>query len=138
LENVITEDNAPRIKAKIIAEGANGPTTPEADEILHERNIFLIPDILANAGGVTVSYFEMVQNQINYFWTEEEVKSKLKQIMQSAFHDVLVLSKEHNVPMRVASYLLALQRIGYAMQTRKRSFVGKKVSYPTAQVSPIQ
>ena len=135
LENVITAENAPRIKAKIIAEGANGPTTPEADEILHKRNIFLIPDILANAGGVTVSYFEMVQNQINYFWTEEEVKSKLKQIMQSAFHDVLVLSKEHNVPMRVASYLLALQRISYAMQTRKRSFVRKQASDPTPSVS---
>jgi glutamate dehydrogenase len=138
LENVITAENASRIKAKIIAEGANGPTTPEADEILHERNIFLIPDILANAGGVTVSYFEMVQDQINYFWTEEEVRSKLKHIMQSAFHDVLVLSKEHNVPMRVASYLLALQRIGYAMQTRKRSFVRKQVSQPIARVSQSQ
>lgn len=123
LENVITEENAPRIKAKIIAEGANGPTTPEADKIFHERNIFLIPDILANAGGVTVSYFEMVQNHMNYFWTVEEVQSKLKQIMQTAFHDVLVLSKEHNVPMRIAAYMLALSRISYAMRTRKRSLI---------------
>ncbi len=121
LENVITAENAPRIKAKIIAEGAYGPTTPEADEILHERNIFLIPDILANAGGVTVSYFEMVQNQMNYFWAVEEVREKLKNIMQTAFRDVLAISKEHNVPMRVAAYMLAVGRIGYAIRTRKRS-----------------
>jgi glutamate dehydrogenase len=128
LENVITTENAHRIKAKIIAEGANGPTTPEADLILHEQKVFLIPDILANAGGVTVSYFEMVQNQINYFWTVEEVHSKLKQIMQTAFHDVLVLSKEHDVPMRVAAYMLALSRISFAMQTRKHSFSLKRVT----------
>jgi glutamate dehydrogenase len=134
LENVITAENAPRIKAKIIAEGANGPTTPEADVIIHERKIFLIPDILANAGGVTVSYFEMVQDQINYFWTVEEVHSKLKQIMQTAFRDVLVLSKEHNVPMRIAAYMLALNRIGYAMQIRKRSFTSKRFTQPRPKV----
>ncbi|MFW9831909.1 MAG: Glu/Leu/Phe/Val dehydrogenase [Candidatus Thorarchaeota archaeon] len=127
LENVITAENAPRIKAKIIAEGANGPTTPEADEILHERNIFLIPDILANAGGVTVSYFEMVQNQMNYFWTVEEVRNKLKNTMQTAFRDVLAISKEHNVPMRIGAYMLAVGRIGYAIRTRKRSLFSKPI-----------
>jgi glutamate dehydrogenase len=133
LENVITTENAPRVKAKIIAEGANGPTTPEADEILHQRQIFLIPDILANAGGVTVSYFEMVQDQINYFWTVEEVQSKLEHIMRTAFNDVLRISKEHDVPMRIASYMLALNRIGYAMQTRKRSLMKQRVIQPTPQ-----
>ncbi|MDO8055326.1 MAG: Glu/Leu/Phe/Val dehydrogenase, partial [Candidatus Hermodarchaeota archaeon] len=133
LENVITAENAPRIKAKIIAEGANGPTTPEADEILHQQQIFLIPDVLANAGGVTVSYFEMVQDQINYFWTVEEVQSKLEHIMRTAFKDVLQLSTEHNVPMRIAAYMLALSRIGYAMQTRKRSLMRRRTFQPTPQ-----
>ncbi len=123
LENVITEENAPRIKAKIIAEGANGPTTPKADEIIHQKGIFLIPDILANAGGVTVSYFEMVQNQMNYFWTVEEVHSKLEKIMQTAFRDVFAISKEQDVPMRIAAYMLAVSRIGYAFRTRKRSLI---------------
>ncbi len=134
LENVITAENAPRIKAKIIAEGANGPTTPEADVIIHQQKIFLIPDILANAGGVTVSYFEMVQNQINYFWTIEEVHSKLKQIMQTAFHDVLVLSKEHDVPMRIAAYMLALSRISYAMQMRRRSSTKERAKPPKQRI----
>jgi len=138
LENVITAENAPRIKAKIIAEGANGPTTPEADELLHERNIFLIPDILANAGGVTVSYFEMVQDHMNYFWTVEEVQSKLKQIMQTAFHEVHTLAKEKNVPMRIAAYMVALKRIGYAMETRKRSFVTRRVLQPLQPVEQTQ
>ncbi len=130
LENVITEENAPRIKAKIIAEGANGPTTPNADEIIHQRGIFLIPDILANAGGVTVSYFEMVQNQMNYFWTVEEVRSKLEKIMQTAFRDVLAISKEHDVPMRIAAYMLAVSRIGYAFRTRKRSLIMERLTRP--------
>ena len=123
LENQLTSDNAPRIKAKIVAEGANGPTTPEADEILHERGIFLIPDILANAGGVTVSYFEQVQNQMNYYWSEEEVRTKLETIMQTAFHNVLTISKEYNVSMRIAAYILAVKRIAYAIRIRKRTLV---------------
>ncbi len=130
LENVITAENAPRIKAKVIAEGANGPTTPEADEILHQQNIFLIPDILANAGGVTVSYFEMVQNQMNYFWTVEEVREKLQKIMNTAFHEVLAISKEHDVPMRIAAYMLAISRIGYVMRTRKSLTTKRHLSIP--------
>ncbi|MDO8124338.1 MAG: glutamate dehydrogenase, partial [Candidatus Hermodarchaeota archaeon] len=130
LENVITAENAPRIKAKVIAEGANGPTTPEADEILHQQNIFLIPDILANAGGVTVSYFEMVQNQMNYFWTVEEVREKLQKIMNTAFHEVLAISKEYDVPMRIAAYMLAVSRIGYVMRTRKSLTPKSHLSIP--------
>jgi glutamate dehydrogenase len=128
LENVITAENAPRIKAKVIAEGANGPTTPEADEILYQQNIFLVPDILANAGGVTVSYFEMVQNQMNYFWSVEEVREKLQKIMKTAFREVHAISKEHDVPMRIAAYMLAVSRIGYVMRTRKSLIAKKRLS----------
>jgi glutamate dehydrogenase len=123
LENVITKDNASRVKAKIVAEGANGPTTPEADVILHNRGIFLIPDILANAGGVTVSYFEQVQNQMNYYWTEEEVNAKLEKIMRNAFRNVLKISKDYGVPMRVAAFILAVKRIAYAIKTRKSTLI---------------
>jgi glutamate dehydrogenase len=119
LENQITSENAGQIKAKIVAEGANGPTTPEADVILHDRGIFLIPDILANAGGVTVSYFEQVQNQMNYYWTVEEVRTKLELIMRSAFRSVIKLSREHDVPMRTAAFMLAVSRIAAAIKTRK-------------------
>jgi glutamate dehydrogenase/leucine dehydrogenase len=123
LENVITKENAPQIKAKIIAEGANGPTTPDADEIIHRRGIFIIPDILANAGGVTVSYYEQVQNAINYYWTKDDVQSRLENTMRTAFRDVLGISKEHDVPMRLAAYMLAIKRIAFAVKTRKRSLV---------------
>ena len=123
LENQITQENAQRIKAKIVAEGANGPTTPEADNILHERGIFGIPDILANAGGVTVSYFEQVQNQMNYYWSEEEVRGKLEAIMRNSFREVLAISKEHSVPMRTAAYMLAVKKIASAMKTRKKTMV---------------
>ncbi len=88
LENQITKDNAARIKAKIVAEGANGPLTPEADAILMDKNVFIIPDILCNAGGVTVSYFEWVQGNLAYFWGKREVNLKLRDIMEKAFHDV--------------------------------------------------
>jgi len=119
LENQITKANADRIKAKIVAEGANGPTTPEADEILFKKGVFVIPDILANSGGVIVSYFEQVQNQMNYYWTEEEVQNKLKETITKAFHDVLELSRQYNVNMRIAAYMLAVKRVADALVTRK-------------------
>ncbi len=119
LENQITSTNASDVKAKIIAEGANGPATPEADEVLFEKGIFVIPDILANAGGVTVSYFEQVQNQMNYYWTEEEVRNKLKAIMDKAFESVVAMSEQHNVNMRTAAYMLAVKRVADAMAARR-------------------
>jgi glutamate dehydrogenase (NAD(P)+) len=118
LEGVITEENAPRIKARIICELANGPTTPEADEILYKNNVFVIPDFLANAGGVTVSYFEWVQNLMNYYWEEEEVHAKLDKKMTKAFADVLSTSLEHKVDMRTAAYMVAIQRVAEAMKVR--------------------
>lgn len=123
LENQITRENAHNIKAKVVAEGANGPTTPEADKILHERGIFVIPDILANAGGVTVSYFEQVQNQMNYYWTEEEVRGKLEVIMRKSFREVVATSEEYDIPMRTAAYMLAARRIANVIKTRKSGMV---------------
>jgi glutamate dehydrogenase/leucine dehydrogenase len=123
LENQVTKANAANVKAKIVAEGANGPTTPEADEILFKKGVFVIPDILANSGGVIVSYFEQVQNQMNYYWTEEEVRAKLQDTVTKAFIDVLSTSKQHAVNMRVAAYMLAVKRVGDAMLARKGSAV---------------
>jgi glutamate dehydrogenase (NAD(P)+) len=118
LEGEITKENAARIKARVIAEGANGPTTPEADDILFDKGCFVIPDILANAGGVTVSYFEWVQGLQNFFWTEEEVNQNLEKIMVKAFHDVLAISQRREVNMRIAAYILAIDRVATATLLR--------------------
>jgi glutamate dehydrogenase (NAD(P)+) len=118
LENQITKKNAPKIKAKIIAEGANGPTTPEADRILHERDIFLVPDILANAGGVTVSYFEWVQNLQELLWTEDEISERLTRIMKRSFNEVLNTSRKEKVDMRTAALMLGIGRVAEATRLR--------------------
>ncbi len=120
LENVITSDNASNIKAKIICELANGPTTPEADEILYNNGIHVIPDFLANAGGVTVSYFEMVQNFYMYYWEEALVHERLDKKMTSAYHATLHASNKYNVNMRKAAYVVAVERVVKAMQLRGR------------------
>jgi glutamate dehydrogenase (NAD(P)+) len=117
-ENQITARNAANVKAKIVAEAANGPTTPEADEILHDRGVFMIPDILCNAGGVTVSYFEWVQDLNRDHWTEKEVNAKLKVIMEKAFDEVLAQSTKHTVNMRTGAYLNAVQRVADATAMR--------------------
>ncbi len=118
LENQITARNAGNIKAKVVAEAANGPTTPEADDILHANGVFSIPDILCNAGGVTVSYFEWVQDLNRDFWNEAEVNEKLKGIMVKAFKDTLMMSLKEGVNMRTAAYLLAVQRVADATAMR--------------------
>ncbi len=118
LENQITEKNAPRIKAKIIAEGANGPTTTEADEILDDKGVFTVPDILANAGGVTVSYFEWVQNLQELLWSEEEVSERLTRIMQRSFKEVLEISLAKKIPMRTAALVLGIGRVAEAQKLR--------------------
>ncbi|MDQ2776415.1 MAG: Glu/Leu/Phe/Val dehydrogenase [Acidobacteriota bacterium] len=117
-ENVITSSNAGRIKAKILCEGANGPTTFVADSILAENRVFVIPDILANAGGVTVSYFEWVQDRQGYFWTEKEVNERLEQIMVTSFDDVIGFGEAHGVNNRTAAYMVALNRVASAIRKR--------------------
>jgi glutamate dehydrogenase (NAD(P)+) len=118
LENQITMDNAPQIRAKILTEGANGPTTPEAHNHLHERGIFVIPDILANSGGVTVSYFEWVQDRHGYFWELDEVNMRLEKKMVEAFDDVLQTSLKYKVDMRTAAYIVAINRVGMVTKMR--------------------
>jgi glutamate dehydrogenase (NAD(P)+) len=117
-ENVITTENAHRIKAKIICEGANGPTTAEADSILADKGIFVLPDILANAGGVTVSYFEWVQDRQGYFWNEQLVNGRLEEIMVSSFKDVVGYADKHGVNNRIAAYMLAIDRVATAIKWR--------------------
>ena len=118
LENVITTKNAPRIRARVICEGANGPTTAGADPILDEKGIFVIPDILANAGGVTVSYFEWVQDRMGYFWSENDVNERLGNIMVRSFQDVLQLSRQHKVNMRTAAYMVSISRVATVHRLR--------------------
>jgi len=118
LENSITQANASKIKTKIVAELANGPTTPEADEVLSLNHVFVIPDLLCNAGGVTVSYFEWVQNMYNYYWDEDEVHQRLNKKMTKAFQDVLSESLRRKVNMRKAAHILAVARVAEAMRLR--------------------
>jgi len=117
-ENQITSENAGRIKCKILAEGANGPTTPKADKILHDNGVFVIPDILANAGGVTVSYFEWVQDRMGYFWREDEVNQRLEEKMVASFNELCRFSELHKVDTRTAAYMLAIDRVAYDTKMR--------------------
>jgi glutamate dehydrogenase (NAD(P)+) len=118
LENQITMDIAPKIKAKILTEGANGPTTPDAHNYLHEHGVFVIPDILANSGGVTTSYFEWVQDRHGYFWELEEVNVRLEKKMVEAFEDVLQTSLKYKVDLRTAAYIVAINRVGMVTKMR--------------------
>ena len=118
MELQITKDNAANVKAQIVAEGANGPTTPEADDILTAKGVFVVPDILANGGGVTVSYFEWVQNLYRYFWSEEEVVEKQIVMMRNAFKNVYAAAEKYGVNMRVAAYIVALSSLDEAMKVR--------------------
>lgn len=121
LENSVTAENVDSIKAKLIIEVANGPITPEADEVLNKKNIMVVPDILANAGGVAVSYFEQVQNAYGYYWKEEKVLERLEELMTVAFHAVWKEKMHYNVTMRMGAYALALKRVAEAMKARGRA-----------------
>jgi glutamate dehydrogenase (NAD(P)+) len=117
-ENVITSRNADRIRAKIVVEGANGPTTAVADEILADKKVFVVPDILANAGGVTASYFEWVQDRQGYFWKEAIVNEQLETILRDSFEDVVRYAEAHNVNNRIAAYMLAIDRVAFTIKQR--------------------
>ncbi|MGI8813511.1 MAG: Glu/Leu/Phe/Val family dehydrogenase [Pyrinomonadaceae bacterium] len=117
-ENQITSENADRIRCKILAEGANGPTTPKADKILHDKGIFVIPDILANAGGVTVSYFEWVQDRMGYFWEESQVNQRLETKMVASFNELCHYADKHDVDTRTAAYMVAIDRVAYDTRMR--------------------
>jgi glutamate dehydrogenase/leucine dehydrogenase len=118
LENQITSANADKIKAKLIVEGANGPTAANADEILNAKGIIVIPDILANGGGVTVSYFEWVQNRAGYYWPEDEVNMKAEISMKQAFENVWAASQQYKVSMRIAAYIVALKKLSVGIKSR--------------------
>ncbi len=118
IENQITTQNANRVQARILCEGANGPTTAAADAIIDSKGIFVIPDILANAGGVTVSYFEWVQDRQGFFWRESEVNERLKDIMEHSFDEVVRYSEAHGVNNRIAAYILAIDRVATALKQR--------------------
>jgi glutamate dehydrogenase (NAD(P)+) len=117
-ENVITSRNADKIQARIVVEGANGPTTAVADEILAEKRIFVMPDILANSGGVTASYFEWVQDRMGYFWREADVIERLENIMRDSFEDVVRYAEAHAVNNRIAAYMLAIDRVAFTIKQR--------------------
>jgi len=118
LEQQINTNNANRIKARLIIEGANGPTTPDADDILASRNILVVPDVIANAGGVTVSYFEWVQDFSSFFWDEDEVNARLVKIMKNAFACIWAVSKDKNVTLRTATFIVACERILQSRELR--------------------
>lgn len=118
LEGQITEKNAGRIQARLVIEGANGPTTPQADDILHDRGVLVLPDVIANAGGVTVSYFEWVQDFSSFFWTEDEINARLVKIMKDAFAAVWQMAEDHKVSLRTATFIIACQRILHARDLR--------------------
>jgi glutamate dehydrogenase (NAD(P)+) len=118
MEDQITPENAHNIKAKLIVEGANGPTTAEADSILDEKGILVVPDILANAGGVTVSYFEWVQNRLGYYWTEERVNRRADRAMKLAFDNIYSATEKYKINMRLAAYVVALDKVSTTMKLR--------------------
>jgi glutamate dehydrogenase/leucine dehydrogenase len=118
LENQITLDNASIVRAKLVVEGANGPTTPDAHKVLHDRGVFVVPDILANSGGVTASYFEWVQDRHGYFWTEKEVNERLEQKIMQSFHAVREISVAFKVDMRTAAYMVAIKRVADVTRIR--------------------
>ena len=111
MERQVTGENAPRVQCRILAEAANGPTTPEADTVLNQKGTYVIPDVLCNAGGVTVSYFEWVQDLQQYFWDEVQVNAKLRELMRKAFHQVRSLAKARKLPMRLAALSLGVQQV---------------------------
>jgi glutamate dehydrogenase/leucine dehydrogenase len=118
LENAITAENAPAVRARVVSEAANGPVTPEADRIFEEKGIFLIPDILCNAGGVTVSYFEWVQDEQHLFWEAQDVYMRLEKVMTTSFHEVLKIHQERKVSMRLAANMLGIGRVAEACRIR--------------------